>query len=54
MRVIMLTWEFPPRVVGQLAYYVNALAAELVKKNVDVFVVPTTILGSVTIKVLTE
>lgn len=39
MRVIMLTWEFPPRVVGQLAYYVNALAAGLVKKNVDVFVV---------------
>jgi 1,4-alpha-glucan branching enzyme len=35
----MLTWEFPPRVVGQLAYYVNALAAGLVKKNVEVFVV---------------
>lgn len=35
----MLTWEFPPRVVGQLAYYVNALATALVKKKVDVFVV---------------
>jgi 1,4-alpha-glucan branching enzyme len=35
----MLTWEFPPRVVGQLAYYVNALAAELAKKKLDVFVV---------------
>jgi len=37
--VVIFTWEFPPRVVGQLAYYVNRLAAELVKKNVDVYVV---------------
>jgi hypothetical protein len=37
--VIIFTWEFPPRVVGQLAYYVNRLAAGLVKKNVDVWVV---------------
>lgn len=35
----MLTWEFPPRVVGQLAYYVNALATALAKKKIDVFVV---------------
>jgi hypothetical protein len=39
LRVIIFTWEFPPRVVGQLAYYVNRLAAGLVKKNVDVWVV---------------
>jgi glycosyltransferase involved in cell wall biosynthesis len=39
MRVIIFTWEFPPRITGQLAYYVNRLAAELVKKNVDVYVV---------------
>jgi len=39
LRVVIFTWEFPPRVVGQLAYYVNRLAAELVKKNVDVYVV---------------
>ena len=39
MRVIILTWEFPPRIVGQLAYYVNTLATELVKKKVDVYVV---------------
>ena len=39
MRVIIFTWEFPPRITGQLAYYVNRLAAELVKKNVDVNVV---------------
>ena len=39
MRVIIFTWEFPPRITGQLAYYVNKLAVELVKKNVDVYVV---------------
>ena len=37
--MVIFTWEFPPRVVGQLAYYVNRLAAELVRKNVDVYVV---------------
>jgi len=37
--VVIFTWEFPPRVVGQLAYYVNRLAAELIKKNVDVYIV---------------
>jgi len=37
--VVIFTWEFPPRVVGQLAYHVNRLAAELIKKNVDVYVV---------------
>jgi len=35
----MFTWEFPPRIVGQLAHYVNELARELVEKNVDVHVV---------------
>jgi len=39
LRVIIFTWEFPPRIAGQLAYYVNRLAAELIKKNVDVYVV---------------
>jgi hypothetical protein len=39
LRVIIFTWEFPPRVVGQLAYYVNRLAVELVKKSVDTYVV---------------
>lgn len=37
--MVIFTWEFPPRIVGQLAYYVNRLAAELIKKNVDVYVV---------------
>jgi glycosyltransferase involved in cell wall biosynthesis len=39
LRVIILTWEFPPRIIGKLAYYVNRLAVELVKKNVDTHVV---------------
>jgi glycosyltransferase involved in cell wall biosynthesis len=39
LRVIILTWEFPPRIIGQLAYYVNRLAVELVKKNIDAHVV---------------
>ncbi|MGD0159481.1 MAG: glycosyltransferase [Candidatus Bathyarchaeia archaeon] len=39
VRVIIFTWEFPPRIIGQLAHYVNRLAAELVKKSVDVYVV---------------
>jgi hypothetical protein len=39
LRVVILTWEFPPRIVGQLAYYANRLAVELVKKNVDAHVV---------------
>jgi glycosyltransferase involved in cell wall biosynthesis len=39
LRVIVFTWEFPPRIVGQLAQYVNMLAVELVKKNIDIHVV---------------
>lgn len=39
MRVIIFSWEFPPRIVGQLSYYVNRLAVELVKKNLDVHIV---------------
>ena len=39
MRIIIFTWEFPPRIVGQLSHYVNQLAVELVKNNVDAYVV---------------
>ena len=39
MCIIFLTWEFPPRIVGQLSYYVNSLAIELVKRGVDTYVV---------------
>ncbi|HEY4674507.1 MAG TPA: glycosyltransferase [Candidatus Bathyarchaeia archaeon] len=37
--MVMFTWEFPPRIVGQLSHYVNTLAVELVKKGVDVYIV---------------
>lgn len=39
MRTIILTWEFPPRIIGSLAHHVNRLAVELVKNKVDVYVV---------------
>ncbi len=39
MRVLILTWEFPPRVVGEMAGYVNTLAVELVKRGVEAYVV---------------
>ncbi len=39
MRVAILSWEYPPRIVGQLANYVKALAEQLVKYGVQVYVV---------------
>ncbi len=39
MRIIILSWEYPPRVVGQLSEYVKALATQLVTRKVDVNVV---------------
>jgi glycogen(starch) synthase len=39
MRVIIFSWEFPPRVVGQLAEYVRELAVRLVKNDVETHVV---------------
>ena len=39
MRAVIFSWEYPPRIVGKLAEYVNALAAQLVKNNVETHVV---------------
>ena len=39
MRVIIFTWEYPPRIVGQLAEYTNSLATLLVKNEVDTHIV---------------
>jgi glycosyltransferase involved in cell wall biosynthesis len=39
MRVILFSWEYPPRVVGQLAEYISALATQLVKSKVETYVV---------------
>ena len=39
MRVILFSWEYPPRVVGQLAEYISALSTQLVKNKVETHVV---------------
>jgi glycogen synthase len=39
MRVIIFSWEYPPRVVGQLSGYVSALSTQLAISKVDVNVV---------------
>jgi len=39
MRVIIFSWEYPPRIVGQLAVYLSALATQLVKNRVETHVV---------------
>jgi glycogen synthase len=39
MRAAIFSWEYPPRIIGKLADYVSALAAELVTHKVDVNVV---------------
>lgn len=39
MRIILFSWEYPPRVVGQLSGYVSALSTKLANNKVDVSVV---------------
>jgi hypothetical protein len=39
MRVILFSWEYPPRVVGKLAEYINALSANLVQNKIETYVV---------------
>ena len=39
MRVIMLSWEYPPRIVGGISPHVFELSQELVKSGVEVHVV---------------
>jgi len=39
MNVILFSWEYPPRAVGQLADYVKTLAGQLVKNSVQTYVV---------------
>ena len=39
MRVIIFSWEYPPRVVGKLSEYVKTLSTQLATKKVDVNVV---------------
>ena len=39
MRIIIFSWEYPPRVVGKLAEYVKALSTLLAANNVQVSIV---------------
>ena len=39
MRIIIFSWEYPPRVVGKLSEYVKTLSTQLANKNVEVNVV---------------
>ncbi len=39
MHIIIFSWEYPPRIVGELADYVKRLATELVKNNEKAWVV---------------
>ncbi len=39
MRAILFSWEYPPRVVGQLSGYVSTLSTQLAYNKVDVNVV---------------
>jgi hypothetical protein len=39
MRVVIFSWEYPPRIVGQLADYVKTLAVQLAKHETQPYVV---------------
>jgi glycosyltransferase involved in cell wall biosynthesis len=39
MRIIIFSWEYPPRVVGKLSEYVKALSTQLAANNLEVNVV---------------
>jgi glycosyltransferase involved in cell wall biosynthesis len=39
MRAVIFSWEYPPRVVGQLAEYISALSTQLVKNKVETYIV---------------
>jgi len=39
MQVMIFSWEYPPRIVGQLANYVKELAVQLFKNSVKVYVI---------------
>ncbi len=39
MRVMLLTWEYPPRIVGKLSDYVNTIALQLQRNHVETYIV---------------
>lgn len=38
MRVIILSWEYPPHIIGEMAWYVRGLARRLKEGGVEVYV----------------
>ncbi|HYK74522.1 MAG TPA: glycogen/starch synthase, partial [Pseudoneobacillus sp.] len=41
LRILLLTWEFPPHIVGGLARHSEGLSLYLQKNGVEVFVITT-------------
>ena len=39
MRIIIFSWEYPPRIIGRLAHYVKTLAMQLVENRTEPYVV---------------
>ena len=39
MRVVLFSWEYPPRIVGKLSEYTSELATQLVKSRVETYIV---------------
>jgi glycosyltransferase involved in cell wall biosynthesis len=39
MRLAILTWEYPPRVIGEIARYAHSIASEISKRNLKTCVV---------------
>ena len=39
MKVLMLTWEYPPRIVGGISRHVEGLSEALVRKGLEVHIV---------------
>ena len=39
MKILMLTWEYPPRIVGGIARVVHDLSKRLIKDGHEVYVV---------------
>jgi glycogen(starch) synthase len=38
LRVIILSWEYPPHIIGEMAWYVRGLARRLKEGGVEVYV----------------
>ncbi|NLY74429.1 MAG: glycosyltransferase family 4 protein [Firmicutes bacterium] len=46
MRILMLSWEYPPKIVGGIARHVHDLAIALVRKGIDVDVITCGVQGA--------